>query len=362
METLHLAGIAKSATMHTNVYVQETQGNAGSYRIEFFNEAGGSLGTIDDPIGAFALRIIGQDRVPEGSVAAIVSNLGNGRIAAYATPVDRSSGDFWFVADWNRFFGSAQSQAMIIPVAGAAPGRNNTYFTTDIVVTNAGNGSASVTLEYFTTPPGNRVARSVQLVPRQSRVMRDVVRSLFGVTAESSVGYVVVRPDFASLITTNSRTYTTVLGDVKTFGTGVPLLPLNFAMGSSAVKTFSGLMDSTAATTNAGTGGTFRANLGLLEVGGAQALIRVSLLFYDGKQLAASGVRARKEYLLQPFEFRQLNAIAAELLGTDVRESTYGNLDNLELRIETATDNPGRVIPYVTQTDNGTGDTVLRIE
>jgi len=54
-----------------------------------------------------------QDRVPEGSVLAVVTNRGMADrfVRDACRPFQR---DFWFVADWNRYFGVPGSQTMII--------------------------------------------------------------------------------------------------------------------------------------------------------------------------------------------------------------------------------------------------------
>jgi hypothetical protein len=360
-ESATLAGIAKDGTTSTSLYIQETSGLPSAYRIEFFDEAGAAIGQLEESVGAFALSVVGQDRMPEGAVSALVSNHGSGRLASYAKLTDRASGDSWVVADWNRFYGTPYfGRQTIIPIAGAVSGRNDTYFTTDVVVTNVGSTEAPVTLEYWAPFGAPQVSRSFELAPRESRVMRDVVTTLFGVPAPS-VGYILVRPGGGST-TTTSRTYTTAPGEGGTFGTGVPAVPYTVALAPGAARVFSGLADSTRATVDARTGGTSRTNVGLLEVQGSTAYVRVSLFFSDGKPLSAAEARASREYTLGPYELLQLNAIAAELLGPDVREASYGNLDNLVLLIENVGDGLGWVLPYVTRTDNGTGDTTLRIE
>ena len=45
----------------------------------------------------------------------------------------------------------------------------------------------------------------------------------------------------------------------------------------------------------------------------------------------------------------------------DSRDTAFGDLSGVQVRVEVV-DGDGSVIPYVTSTDNGTGDTVLRTE
>ncbi len=89
--------------------------------------------------------------------------------------------------------------------------------------------------------------------------------------------------------------------------------------------------------------------------------VRVSVLFFDGRQLAAGGAVGAKSYSLAPHEFRQLTAIVSEVLGSAVREANFGDLDNVQVKVE-VTGGTGGVLAYASSTDNGTGDTLLRIE
>jgi hypothetical protein len=312
------------------------------------------------PILPFAPSIVGQAAVPDGSVSMLVKNLGDGALVSYATPVDRSSGDTWAVTDWNRYFDRSGVETQIIPVAGSAPGRNQTYFRTDVSIANSGSATAKGTLRYYQqTPAVALFEKPYSIAPRATFVLEDAVVSYFGAAAPS-LGHVVVVPDGEG-VDVSSRTYTTVEGTTRTFGTGVPALGRADALRLGQAKAFGGVKDATAATTNAARPGTFRTNVGLVETDGAPATIRVSILLFDGRQLAAGGSTAAKTYTLAPHEFRQLNAIVSEVLGSATRESNFGDLDNVQVKVE-VTGGSGAVLAYVSSTDNGSGDTVLRVE
>lgn len=360
-ETSMVAGLRKSETSHTNVYLQEVSGTATPVSVTFLGADGKALGVpTENPVFAFAPAIIGQAAVPEGTVSMLVKNLGGGAVVAYATPVDRSSGDTWAITDWNRFFGRSGTEEQIIPVAGSAPGRNNTYFRTDVAIANPGTASAGGTLRYYQqTPAVALYEKPFTVAPRATLVLDDAVVSFFGAAAPS-LGHVVVVPEGAA-VDVSSRTYTTVQGTTKTFGTGVPALGRADALRLGQAKAFGAVKDSTASTTNAARPGTFRTNVGLVETDGAPVTVRVSVLLFDGRQLAAGGSTGEKSYTLAPHEFRQLNAIVSEILGAATRESSLGELDNVQVKVE-VTGGEGAVLAYVSSTDNGSGDTVLRVE
>ena len=359
-QELVLTGLRKTPSSHTNLYLQEVAGVASTARVTFYSAGGSALATLDNQsVGPFGLLILGQQFVPEGATTAVVRTLSGGRLVSYATPVDRASGDTWAVTDWSRYYAYPATSAVIVPVAGAAPGRNNTYFTTDVSIANNGTSTVSGTLRYYQQIPNVATFdQRITLPSRQTAVMEDVVTTRFGLSPPS-LGHLVFTPDPGAQFTVTSRTYTTIPGDVQTFGTAVPALTMASAIGAGQSKVIGGLKDSTAATTAAGTAASFRTNIGLVEVTGSPVTVRVSVLFADGKQLAAGTVGA-KDYQLVGREFRQLNAIVSEILGAQ-RETQFGNLDNVQVKVEVV-GGTGRILAYATLTDNGSGDTVLRME
>lgn len=360
-ESLWITGLRKTATSHTNLYLQEVLGVDTTVQVVFLGASGEVIGVLpDQPVAAFGTTIIGSQFVPEGAVTARVENSTAGGVVSYATPVDRASGDTWAVADWGSVYGMEQGQRQIIPVAGSAPGRNDTNFLTDISIANRSAVAASATLRYYQQAPTvSVIERSLELDAGQTVTFEDVVGSLFEAT-RPSLGHVELVPSDGSELAMSSRTYTTVTGSDQTFGTGVPALPPSFALRRGQSIVLGGLEDSTAETTNAGTPATFRTNLGLVEVDGAPVTVKVSVLLFSGKQLVAVSTTASKTISLAPREFRQLNAIVSAIIGTELRESSFGEFKNIQARVDIV-DGDGAVIVYATQTDNGTGDTVLRL-
>ena len=103
---------------------------------------------------------------------------------------------------------------------------------------------------------------------------------------------------------------------------------------------------------------TFRSNLGLMEVTGQPATVRVTLRFmYPLGLVTASGV-ASKDYSLSGNQFI-LTSLTRDILGAGRDE--IGDLKNLVIEIA-VTEGEGRVAFFISSVDNGTGDTVLRTE
>jgi hypothetical protein len=363
--SLRITGLAKTASSHTNVYLQEMLGKPASAQLAFYNQAGQLLAsdpTLGQSIPAWGLLQILQDKVPEGAVSLRVTNSSAGRLVAYVTPVDRASGDTWAVTDWNLQSALTGRSEMLIPVAGTLPGANQTLFRTDLWVSGATGGSAQATVEYWERQASGamqKFTKTVSAAANGTAFYGNVVATLFERPAPS-VGYLVIRPSASSAILASSRTYTTDnAATPKTFGTAVPAIARTAGILRGQSKKLGGLRDATAATVSERRAGSYRTNIGLVETSGKPATVRLSALFFDGRSLAVGSFVAQKEYQLAANEWRQINLAVSDILGDG--RAAYGDLDNVQIKAE-VTQGDGRVTVYATQTDNGTGDTVLRLE
>ncbi len=352
-----IPGLRRDDLFRTNVFLQETSGAPANLRMDFLNAEGVVVGNTSEALDPFELAQV-LNPLPPGAVATIVTNEDGsaGRFLAYATPVDNASGDAWSVADWGRVMGFGPSEIVVIPVAGAVHGALNTYFRTDFAVMNTTEAPATGRFDYFGRA-GERASADVDLGPLQSRVMSDVIQSLFGITTDS-IGYVTFTTSSGSFAVT-SRTYTTEVGKTTTYGTAVPPVPVSAALRAGTVKRIGGLDDASIATISAGRPGTFRTNVGLVEVTGAPATVRLTLSYiYPLGRISARGTVSR-EYPLAAREFRLISVIANELLGS--ARTSLGDLRNLQLDFEVVS-GEGAVIPFATVTENGTNDTILRLD
>lgn len=75
---------------------------------------------------------------------------------------------------------------------------------------------------------------------------------------------------------------------------------------------------------------------------------------------AVSAATASTDYALPPNQFLLLTSIAKELIGSD-RDNRFGDPRNMQVDFS-VTDGDGSVIPFVSSIDNGTGDTILRVD
>ena len=357
-DRLVLSGLRQDATSHTNLFIQETSGNSATVQTEFFATDGSSLGTRSDTVGAFALAQV-TNLVPNGAVSAIMTNSASsaGRFLAFATPVDNLSGDNWSVADWSRQLGYFPGDPIVIPVAGVLHGANNTFFRTDLAIMNpSGSGSAAGTLR-FVSSVGTTADRTISLGAHQSNNIADVIGSLFGLSSTS--GYLIFTPTTGTFAVT-SRTYATVGSNPATYGTAVPSAAVAASLKLGSLRAIAALEDSAVATVNAARPATFRTNFGMVETSGKNVTVRVTIRFtFPAGSKTQGSATAQKDYNLAANQFIQINGITADILAG--ARDTFGDLRGVEADFQVLSGD-GAVAIFTSSTDNGTGDSILRME
>lgn len=354
-ESLVLSGVKKDSSTHTNVYVQETSGTDASVQVDYLGADGSTVGSDTKTVSAFKLLAL-DNSVPANAVAVVVTNKSGGRVAAYATPVDEASGDTWAIADWARTYGYAPGDPIVIPVAGSVHGANNTFFRTDVALTNRGTASTTGTLRYVSRT-GSIAEQEVSLGAKETRVITDVVGS-FSISGDT-VGYLTFTP-LGGNVAVSSRTFTTAGSKPDTFGAAVPALSAGSALRTGDSRPIAGLADAARATVVAGKPSTYRTNFALMETAGSQVTVRVTFryTFPAGEKVQGIGAASR-DYTLDGNQFLLLNSVAGEILGP-VRLQ-YGDLTNVEADFQVVSGG-GAVMLFTSSVDNATGDTILRTE
>ena len=354
-EQLLLTGLRKDASGHTNLYIQEASGASATVEVAWFGANGSALGTTPADVPAWGLAQL-INRAPDGTVSARVRRTaGSGRLVAYATPVDRLSGDTWAVADWSSLYAYTPGSTVIIPVAGSVHGAGDSFFRTDVALMNRGTSTASGTLHYIDRT-GRREQRVLSIGPGETRLLPDVAGQTFSMP--ETVGYLRWVPTAGS-VAASSRTYTTVAGSQATFGTAAPTLPLSYAIGAGNIRKLSGFDDASIETVQKRTPGSVRTNFGLLEVDGVETTVRVRVRYSFPSQLATAVGVSERNYTLPPNGFILVSNISSAILAE--RRDNFGDLTNLTAEFEVI-GGTGRVIPFLSITDNGTGDSLLRTE
>jgi Leucine-rich repeat (LRR) protein len=378
-EELFITGLRKDASGHTNLYLQETRGSEAVVRLGFFRADGTAIGSVTETVGGFQMKSL-INPLSEGTASVrVTTTSGGGAISAFATPVDRESGDTWAVTDWARQIGYGTSEPVIIPVGGAAKGANNTDFRTDVAITNR---CSSVVMPDKNAPKGGDANRSncreamgrgllryyptlggvmekeVELGLLQSASMTDVVRSVFGIET-TTVGHLVFIP-VAGEFSVTSRTYTTVAGSPATYGSTVPAIGLSMAIRPGQSRRIGALSDTTFSTVSNATPATSRTNFGIVETAGESVTVKVSVFYSDPRSLASGKPIGSKIYVLDPHQLITQSGLVESIIGPN-RQSLYGDLSGVQVQFDVMSQS-GAIVVYTSSVDNGTGDSILRTE
>jgi hypothetical protein len=309
-------------------------------------------------------------------VTVVVTNIGgsSGRLAAYARVTDEASGDTWSVVDWSRFHRFALTDAVRVPfvdgggtttpppVAGprrravrhgspsslpqVAPSQRS---TTDLTLFNPGAAETRVRLQLIESS-GRSTEREVVVGPRRTVIVADA-----GAASQSPIASLVLTPLREGQVAVTARSSRTVSGSQ---GTSVPVIPALTGLRVGQVQRFSSLDDSTAVTVAAAKPGTFRTAFGLVETAGASVTVRARVLLDAGRTLTTQVIG--RDFVLAPGQQLYADNMVRSIVG-DSRETSLGELHNLQLQFEIVS-GQGAVVPYVIETDNGSGDQLLRLE
>jgi len=364
---LYLTGLRKDASGHTNFYIQETCGSPAKVTLDFYDPTGIKVGSTTTDVPPFAAIQLGTSVVPNGAVSAVLSHAAgsSGGFVGYATPVDELSGDTWAQVDWPNQRHYKGSDPVIIPVAGATPGANNTYFRTDLSIMNTGTTAGVGTLRFYNRT-GETIDKTINLNPLQTATYVDVTTTLFGITTPH-VGYMVFTPSSGTFVLT-SRNYSTPVGSNASFGTAVPTLSLSAALRSPQlisgtqfpgdIRRIGGIEDASPDTIAAQRGATFRSNFGLIETTGQPVTVKVTVYYTYTSSLTSTLTGASTTFDLAPRQF-MLVGLGSAIFGAN--RASAGDLHNITVEFE-VTGGTGKVLPFISSVDNGSSDSTFRSE
>ena len=239
---------------------------------------------------------------------------------AVAAPVDPASRAGGHVA------AIALDETWTIPGAGSTAGQNNTFFVSDLALSNLGGSTANVTVSFV--GPGNLPAKPITISAGATTVYRNVLDALWGATG--LVGALSVRSDQPLVL--RARTYNTAA--TGTFGVALPV----YASGQllAEAQTADSIWVQQDPT---GTSG-FRTNVGVVfpDESGGEALVT----FYD----AGGGVAGTLTYSSAAAGFQQKSVASVAPAGLPT-----GGAQISVIR--------GHAAGYAVGVDNVTGDTSI---
>jgi Leucine-rich repeat (LRR) protein len=346
----YLAGVAQGA----DLFVQETAGAPTTVTIDFLNAGGGTVSTRVEPVAPFALLEL-RAAVPAGAATAVITNAGpSGYVSAYARMAD-PSGDTWSVVDWSRFYRYTGSEAVRIPLADGRGGggkrravRSDAVTprnSTDLVLFNPGVDDVGARIQVIDAD-GTVHERGVDVAGRATVTVRDVASG-----SSSPTAHVVVIPEEGALAVTARSARTSV-------GSAIPVLSATAGLRLGQSQVFSDLEDSAGGTVAAATPATFRTSYGLVETTGAPVTVRARIVISETNALVSA--TTSRTFPLGPRQQVFLPELLRSFAG-DARDTTFGDLHNLVLELEVI-EGSGSVVPFVVVTDNGTGDSIVRVQ
>jgi hypothetical protein len=356
--TILLSGLQKGSGVQTDLFVQETSGTAGTFRVDFLDNGGTVVASrSSESITSFGFSEL-FDSAPASATAARITNTsGSARLSAYALVTNPATGDGWLVTDPSA--GSTTETAFIVPIFSAGTAASTVLYTT-----NRSSAAASVTFDVHSTGTSRRraVARAASTTPplgvaeaTTTTIAPSETRSI-PITASS--GYIRISGP-AGAISAAGRSVRT--SGTSTFGSGLPAVPVSAALTVGQSKRFAGVDDASTASRTASAPATFRTSLALVETNNQPANVRVTMqfAFSGGSSLVSSTARVTKDFTVAAGKQLLISDLGSEIIGAS-RES-MGDLRNITLDVE-VTGGTGRIIPFLQSTDNGSGDMIVRIE
>jgi Leucine-rich repeat (LRR) protein len=361
-QPIYLTGVRKPS----DIFVQETSGAAATVRVDFLDAAGAAVGTTTtQPVGALGLLEL-RDAVPIGAVTAVLTPGASGRLAAYARVADETSGDTWSVADWSRVNKFSLTESVRIAIADGVGGTGGggskrrrpvlhaagpPRAATDITIFNPGTTEARAKLQVLDAAGNVAGEREVILDPKKTTTIADAAAP-----ASSATAQIVIDPTRGSVVVT-ARSYRLGKG---TYGSAIPVVASGSGLRVGQIQTFADLHDSTAATVAAATPATFRTGYGFVETAGQAATIRARVVIVESRSLVAAKATITRDFQLAPHQQIVLDDLVRSIAGAS-RETEFGDLHGLQLQIE-VTGGGGAVVPFVIVIDNGSGDSLVRLE
>jgi hypothetical protein len=326
-----LQQIAQSSKFRTNLGIVEGSGTAASGQIKIFNDAGTLLKSVPYSLMPGEHQQLNTFLVSNGITLddgriEVTVDSATGAVSAYASVLDQLTADPLAVQPAQ----AAQISATRYVLPGMADVQGVTNFHSDVRVFNGGSTSVTVTPVYYERNNGPaHAAAPITIGTGQVKAIDDVVPSLF--TAPGTAGEIVFTTASPSSLVVTGRTYT-ITSNGGTFGQFIPgVTPAEgIGVGNRPLQLLQ-LEQSQ----------NFRTNVGLAELTGNPAHVKITMSLPDSKVLAVD------EEDLQPNEFRQIPVLSILNAG----KNSY----NARLSIE-VTSGSGRITAYGSVIDNVTQD------
>ncbi|HYO78510.1 MAG TPA: hypothetical protein VE010_18775, partial [Thermoanaerobaculia bacterium] len=332
--TLSLQQVAHSPKFRTNLGIVEGSGEAASGRVRLFSAAGALLKEVPFNLlpgehrqfNGFIVNNAGIPVLEEGRIEVTVDSP-TGAVTAYASVLDNATTDPLAVIPVD--VSKVSAKRYVIPGIAELPNRANNFHS-DVRIFNGGASDVPVTLTFYPMNNGTPVPSEPRTVRAgEVLVLDNILPTVFN-KSETGGSVLITTPTNSSLVITG-RTYPAIDGG-GTYGQFIP--GVTEAEGT-------GLGEKPLQVMQLEESSRFRSNLGLAELSGKSATVRLILHLPDTKTTPVTEVQ------LGPHQFLQL----PPLVGMNPGQQTY----NARIEVEVIA-GEGRVTAYGSVIDNESKD------
>jgi len=333
---LLMSQLASTDSFRTNMGFSEVAGTAATVRVILHDGDTGLPVGVPGEYTVPAFSNVQVNKIIEGLGAGTLSNGwasvevigGEGRVEAYASVVDRISGDAIYLPARRPL----DAASRVVPIVANATGKNGTLWVSDLRILNAGSSAVELKLEFRpeVESGGSEASLTLTVAAGQVLALDDVVGSALGQPGAKGSLRVLTTSSSPHPLVVTSRTYNSGGAD-GTFGQFIPATSSGFTLGQAATILH---LDSTE---------DFRSNVGICEVSGGTATVRYVLKDAQGVTLGTGTLE------LGPYQVQQINDIFLDV-GAPAQENT-----RLDLFLD---DGTGSFAAYGSLVDATTGDAI----
>jgi Leucine-rich repeat (LRR) protein len=363
-----ITGLRDGGGFRTRLYLQEVSGSASTATIQYLNAAGAVVGspssvTLDKP---FALVDAGL--APAGAVSVLVRNAEGsaGRFVAFARLRADATGEEWTLVDSAQLHDYLPKEPVRIPFAATGggqrsrprpvkPGSGTTReanavaspLATRITIFNSSNLTTTGTLRFI---PENGTPSEVGLsfAPHQTLDFTDVVRGLFGrSTARGQLTFTPSRGTFAVTASVGGASDLAML----------PVVGVSSGLRAGQRRLFASVEQAAPEASTESIPATSRVALLLGETGGSAVNVRVRITLADAQAL--TGTTFSRDFAVAADSLVTIDDLASAVIGSS--RPTYGNIHGARVQIDVI-GGSGAVLPSLIVTDNGSGDSFVRLD
>lgn len=319
-----------STGFRTNLGLVEGAGETASGTIRVFNAAGQQVHQESFTLQPAEHRQINQYLAARGIILdeariEVVTTSATGKVTSYASVIDNITQDPFLVPPVR--VDRVASRRYVLPGVAAVSSAFSNFYS-DVRIYNAGSSTTSATLRYV--PRGAaEVVRQIDIAPGQIVPYDNIIETLFQ-AAGTGGALLIDTPAETSLVVTG-RTYSRAAEG--TYGQFIPAITSSDGTGAGEGALQILQIEQSPE---------FRTNVGLVELTGKTATVRLSTSLPDSR------VAPFVDVTLQPNEFRQFDQFIA-------RSLNLGTSYNTRVSVQVI-GGEGRVAAYASVVDMKTSD------